>query len=101
MLCESGLDQPPNRAPNVVIRQHGFPIVLQGQARSAHQRTSKVVPTARSKWMTPECGPTPKASTAQTISETRATSNVMDMHEPRRGRLTVPQGLPILNPSER
>jgi hypothetical protein len=62
------------RAGDVVIRQHGFRPVLQTQARSAHQRTSSVVPSASSRWIAPEWSATPNARTAQATKETTATA---------------------------
>jgi hypothetical protein len=67
----------------VVIRQHGILGALQRQARSAHQRTSKTVPTARSRWTAPGWGPVTKVNTAQAARESMAIRSVGDIRSPR------------------
>ena len=81
---------------------HDFPLALQAQARSAHHRTSSVVPSASSRWTAPGLGPRAKASTPQRTSEPRASSKVVSFTwVPSGVRLTVDERVSILMPGER
>ncbi len=82
LALDSGAVRRGCRGIRVVVRQHGIHGALQHHARSAHHRTSKTVPSARSRWTAPGWGPVTKVNTAQAARETMAIRSVGDIQEP-------------------
>ena len=70
------LDRP--TAVRVVIRQRGRHETIH-HVRSAHHRTSSVVPSARRRWMAPVLTGAANVIRAQATSDTRASRSVGDM----------------------
>ena len=80
----------------VVGHPHAPRAVPQDHARSAHQRTSRTVPTASNKCVTPDVATPPKMMNAQATSAAIPPSNVSDIMRSAPGWLILRIQLPIL-----